>query len=64
MRDRAAGSGQRGDDIEGFDSEAFKTRFPILADPGPHDLDNAATAQLPDAVLAALQRFETGQRAH
>ncbi|MCZ7659474.1 MAG: hypothetical protein M5U07_17180 [Xanthobacteraceae bacterium] len=40
-----------------FDAAALKREFPGLADPGLHYLDNAATAQMPEVVLAALRRF-------
>jgi cysteine desulfurase/selenocysteine lyase len=51
-----------------FDPAAVRAEFPILA-PGPdgrriHYLDNAASAQMPRAVLDAIVRFETTQRAN
>ncbi len=62
--DRVVAPSRTGDEFEGFDVELFKGQFPILADPGLHYLDNAATAQVPEAVLSALARFETTQRAN
>lgn len=47
-----------------FDPAALKREFPGLADPGLHYLDNAATAQMPEAVLQALRRFEIEARAN
>jgi cysteine desulfurase / selenocysteine lyase len=47
-----------------FDAAALKREFPSLADPRLHYLDNAATAQMPDAVLSALHRFELEARAN
>jgi cysteine desulfurase/selenocysteine lyase len=47
-----------------FDAAALKREFPGLADPGLHYLDNAATAQMPEAVLHALRRFEIEARAN
>jgi cysteine desulfurase/selenocysteine lyase len=47
-----------------FDAFALKREFPGLADPGLHYLDNAATAQMPETVLAALRRFEVESRAN
>ena len=47
-----------------FDAAAFKLDFPGLADPQLHYLDNAATAQMPEVVLAALRRFEVEARAN
>ncbi|MSP87200.1 MAG: SufS family cysteine desulfurase [Alphaproteobacteria bacterium] len=51
-----------------FDPAAIRAQFPILAT-GPdgkrvHYLDNAASAQMPQAVLDAVIRFETTQRAN
>jgi cysteine desulfurase/selenocysteine lyase len=43
---------------------ALKREFPALADPRLHYLDNAATAQMPETVLAALRRFEVEARAN
>jgi cysteine desulfurase/selenocysteine lyase len=47
-----------------FDAAAHKRHFPGLADPTLHYLDNAATAQMPETVLAALHRFEIEARAN
>jgi cysteine desulfurase/selenocysteine lyase len=47
-----------------FDAAALKRDFPGLADPRLHYLDNAATAQMPEAVLGALRRFEVEARAN
>jgi cysteine desulfurase/selenocysteine lyase len=47
-----------------FDPAAVKLQFPGLADPGLHYLDSAATAQMPEAVLDALRRFEVEARAN
>lgn len=47
-----------------FDAAAFKREFPGLADSRLHYLDNAATAQMPEVVLAALRRFEVEARAN
>jgi cysteine desulfurase/selenocysteine lyase len=47
-----------------FDPTAIKQEFPGLADPALHYLDNAATAQMPEAVLNALGRFEVEARAN
>ena len=47
-----------------FDAAALKREFPGLAEPGLHYLDNAATAQMPEAVLHALRRFEIEARAN
>jgi cysteine desulfurase / selenocysteine lyase len=47
-----------------FDAAAIKREFPGLAAPGLHYLDNAATAQMPEAVLDALRRFEVEARAN
>ena len=49
---------------QSFDAAALKREFPGLADPGLHYLDNAATAQMPEAVLGALRRFEVEARAN
>ena len=43
---------------------ALKRQFPGLADRALHYLDNAATAQMPGAVLAAMRRFEIEARAN
>lgn len=47
-----------------FDAAAVKRDFPGLTDPQLHYLDNAATAQMPEVVLAALRRFEVEARAN
>lgn len=52
-----------------FDVAAVRAQFPILnqrADglPPLHYLDNGATAQMPDAVLAAMQAHETTARSN
>jgi cysteine desulfurase/selenocysteine lyase len=48
-----------------FDPVALRRQFPLLAArPELHYLDNAATAQLPQAVLDALVAHETGRRAN
>jgi cysteine desulfurase/selenocysteine lyase len=47
-----------------FDAAAIKREFPGLAAPGLHYLDNAATAQMPEAALGALRRFEIEARAN
>lgn len=47
-----------------FDPAAVKRQFPGLADPGLHYLDSAATAQMPEIVIAALRRFEIEARAN
>jgi len=47
-----------------FDPAVLKREFPGLAAPGLHYLDNAATAQVPEAVLSALYRFEVDARAN
>ncbi|MFZ5789175.1 MAG: aminotransferase class V-fold PLP-dependent enzyme [Pseudomonadota bacterium] len=51
-----------------FDAETCRAQFPILAEPPGglplHYLDNAATAQLPSAVLTAVRRHETMARAN
>ena len=48
----------------GFDAAALKKQFPGLAEPQLHYLDNAATAQMPEAVLSVLRRFEVEARAN
>ena len=53
----------RGSD-QPFDAAAIKREFPGLADTSLHYLDNAATAQMPEAVLTALRRFECEARAN
>lgn len=47
-----------------FDAAMLKGQFPGLADPQLHYLDNAATAQMPEAVLEALRRFDIEARAN
>ena len=47
-----------------FDAARLKRDFPGLADKRLHYLDNAATAQMPEAVLEALRRFEVEARAN
>lgn len=50
-----------------FDPAAIRAEFPIFASPGAenlHYLDNAATSQMPRAVLDAIIRFETTSRAN
>ena len=47
-----------------FDAAALKRDFPGLADAQLYYLDNAATAQMPEVVLAALRRFEVEARAN
>jgi cysteine desulfurase / selenocysteine lyase len=47
-----------------FDAAVIKREFPSLADSRLHYLDNAATAQMPAAVLDALRRFEIEARAN
>ena len=47
-----------------FDAAALKREFPGLAAPDLHYLDNAATAQIPEAVLSALRCFEVEARAN
>jgi cysteine desulfurase/selenocysteine lyase len=47
-----------------FDAAAVKRQFPGLADPQLHYLDSAVTAQMPEAVLEALRRFEVEARAN
>ena len=43
----------------------LKDQFPLLAgDPGLHYLDSGASSQVPGAVLDAVSRFETTQRAN
>ncbi len=46
------------------DPSAIRRQFPVLAREGLHYLDSAATAQMPEAVIAALQRFGTSLRAN
>lgn len=46
------------------DPAAIRRQFPVLAREGLHYLDSAATAQMPDSVIAALQRFGTTLRAN
>jgi cysteine desulfurase/selenocysteine lyase len=47
-----------------FDAVAVKRQFPGLADPRLKYLDSAATAQMPEAVLDAMRRFEVEARAN
>ncbi len=51
-----------------FDPHAVRAQFPLLVEPpggGPlHYLDNAATAQVPQAVLDAVNRHEVTARAN
>jgi cysteine desulfurase/selenocysteine lyase len=47
-----------------FDAAALRREFPALADRRLHYLDNAATAQMPEAVLGTLRRFEIEARAN
>ena len=49
---------------QAFDPIALKRDFPGLADPRLHYLDSAATAQMPEAALDALRRFEVEARAN
>lgn len=46
----------------GFDPAVIKRQFPGLADPDLVYLDNAATAQVPEVVLAAQRTFEVEAR--
>jgi len=46
------------------DPQAIRRQFPVLAREGLHYLDSAATAQMPEAVIAAVQRFGTTLRAN
>ncbi|MEX0758892.1 MAG: cysteine desulfurase [Tistlia sp.] len=46
----------------GFDPRVVKRQFPGLSAPDLRYLDNAATAQVPEAVLAALRGFEIEAR--
>jgi len=50
--------------IASFDAAVLKQQFPGLAEPQLHYLDSAATAQMPEAVLHALRRFEVEARAN
>jgi len=43
---------------------AIRAQFPLLAREGLHYLDSAATAQMPEAVLAVLRAFGTNLRAN
>jgi cysteine desulfurase / selenocysteine lyase len=47
-----------------FDVAAIRREFPILAKRKLHYLDSAATAQVPETVMAAVQSFELGMRAN
>lgn len=42
----------------------LRREFPILNDPALHYLDNAATSQMPEDVLAALRKFDAQGRAN
>ena len=53
----------RGSD-QSYDAAAIKREFPSLSDTCLHYLDNAATAQMPEAVLGALRQFELEARAN
>jgi len=46
------------------DPAAIRRQFPLLTREGLHYLDSAATAQMPEAVIAALQKFGTSLRAN
>lgn len=46
------------------DPEAIRRQFPLLAREGLCYLDSAATAQMPEAVITALQRFGSTLRAN
>ena len=46
------------------DPAAIRRQFPVLARKGLHYLDSAATAQMPEAVIAALHHFGTTLRAN
>jgi len=46
------------------DPAAIRRQFPLLARDALHYLDSAATAQMPEAVIAALQEFSTSLRAN
>jgi cysteine desulfurase / selenocysteine lyase len=47
-----------------FPVESIRAEFPIFRDRRFRYLDNAATAQMPEQVIAALTHFETHQRAN
>src|SRR5271167_3316712 len=47
-----------------FYASALKREFPALGDPQLHYRDNAATAQMPEAVFSALRHFEVEARAN
>jgi len=51
-----------------FDATAVRAQFPMLARPPAgrplHYLDNAATSQVPQAVVDAVDGYETGARAN
>ncbi|HMB52134.1 MAG TPA: aminotransferase class V-fold PLP-dependent enzyme, partial [Thermoanaerobaculia bacterium] len=70
LRDRVEGSATRtaparsADALVAFDARRVRGEFPIFRD-GRHDpplvyLDNAASTQKPEAVLAAMDRFHRG----
>lgn len=46
------------------DPAAIRRQFPVLRREGLHYLDSAATAQMPEAVIAALERFGSTLRAN
>ena len=46
------------------DPVAIRRQFPLLARMGLHYLDSAATAQMPEPVIAALQGFSVSLRAN
>jgi cysteine desulfurase/selenocysteine lyase len=46
------------------DTSEIRRQFPLLAREGLHYLDSAATAQMPEAVIAALQHFGAALRAN
>jgi len=49
---------------EAFNVTTLRREFPGLMQPGLHYLDSAATAQMPEVVLAALRSFEVEARAN
>jgi len=46
------------------DPGSIRKEFPLLARPGLHYLDSAATAQMPESVIDALHKFGTTLRAN
>ena len=46
------------------DPAAIRRQFPLLAREGLHYLDSAATAQMPEAVISALEGFSANLRAN